>query len=74
VPWRTRSPIVSALASGCSKDEGLEAALLGALVVPVELDRLVLDRPALDVDEGRTVGRDRDDLAVARELDHARLA
>ena len=27
--------------------EGLEAALLGALVVPVELDELVLDRGAV---------------------------
>ena len=54
--------------------ERLVAALLRALVVPVELDGVVLDRFAGSVEEPRAVGRDRDDLAVPRELDGARLA
>ena len=54
--------------------EGLEAALLGALVVPVELRRLVLDGRAVGAPERGALGGDRDDLAVGRELDAARLA
>ena len=54
--------------------ERLVAALLGALVVPVELDGLVVDDLAVRHREGRALRRDRDDLAVARELHRARLA
>ena len=79
MPWRTRSPIVSATASGLLVDllehEGLVAALLGALVVPVELDRLVLDRRCRRRRvKTRAGGRDLDDVAVVRELDAPRLA
>ena len=54
--------------------EGLVAGLLGSLVVPVELGRLVLDGSAVRLLERRAVGSDRHDLAVAGELDDARLA
>ena len=53
--------------------ERLVAALLGALVVPVELDRIVLDLRAVDAGEDRALGRDRDDVAVVGELHLARL-
>ena len=53
--------------------ERLVAALLGALVVPVELHGVVLDDLAVRRREGRALGRDRDDLTVARELHRARL-
>ena len=48
--------------------------LLGALVVPVELDRLVLDGLPSACWKRRAFGPQRDDLAVARELHGARLA
>ena len=54
--------------------EGLVAGLLGAFVVPVELDGLVLGRGPVGVLEARTLGPQLDDLAVARELHVARLA
>ena len=55
--------------------ERLEAGLLGALVVPVELDQLTLDRAAvLGAQEAGTVGRDRDEVAVLGEVHLARLA
>ena len=54
--------------------EGLVAALLGALVVPVELERLVLDRLSVGANELDAVGRDRDDVAVVGEIHVARLA
>ena len=54
--------------------ERLEAGLLGPFVVPVELHRLVLDHLAVDVPERHLVGRDRDDLAVGRELHRPRLS
>ena len=54
--------------------ERLEAALLGALVVPVELDGLVLDGLPSACWKRRTFGPQRHDLAVARELHDARLA
>ncbi len=54
--------------------EGLVAALLGALVVPVEHDLVVDDLAAVDVGEDGAVGRDRHDLAVVREEDGAGLA
>ena len=53
--------------------ERLVAALLGAFVVPVELDRIVLDPGAVDAREDRAFGRDRDDVAVVGELHLARL-
>ena len=53
--------------------ERLVAALLGALVVPVELDRIVLDPGAVDACEDGALGRDRDDVAVVGELHLARL-
>ena len=49
-------------------------ALLGALVVPVELGRLVLDGGAVGALERRTFRAQRDDLAVVRELHGSRLA
>jgi len=53
--------------------EGLVAALLGALVVPVDgLDLLVLDLTVLG-EEARAIGRDRNHLAVVDQLDLARL-
>ncbi len=77
MPWRTRSPIVSATASPLLVDllehEGLVAALFGALVVPVELDRLVRDLGAVTAREGRSGGRDLDDVAVIGELHEAGL-
>ena len=55
--------------------ERLVAALLGALVVPVELDELVLDRRAVGgAQVASAVGREHDDVAVVGELDRARLA
>ena len=55
--------------------ERLEAGLLGALVVPVELDELALDRAAVvGAQEAGTVGRDRDEVAVLGEVHLARLA
>ena len=54
--------------------ERLVARLLGALVVPVELDGLVLGRAAVDVDVYRPRRSDGHDLAVPRELHHPRLA
>ena len=54
--------------------ERLEAGLLRALVVPVELHRLVRDRGSVHALEGRALGPHGDDLAVARELHGARLA
>ena len=59
-PWRTRSPIVSATASllvDLLEHERLVAALLGALVVPVELHGVVLDDLAVRRREGRSLGR-----------------
>ena len=54
--------------------EGLVAALLGGLVVPLDLLDLALDRAAVDrLDEARARGGDLDDLAVLDELDVARL-
>ena len=47
--------------------ERLVAALLGALVVPVELDRVVLDRRAVRAREDGAGGRDLDDVAVVGE-------
>ena len=55
--------------------ERLEARLLGALVVPVELDELALDRAAvLGPQERGAVARDRDEVAVLGEVHLARLA
>ena len=55
--------------------ERLEPGLLGALVVPVELDELVVGRAAVDGAEvGRPLGPDDDDLAVVGELHLPRLA
>ena len=54
--------------------ERLEAGLLGALVVPVELRGFVLDGAAVRALEDRALGPQRDDLSVARELHGARLA
>ena len=54
--------------------ERLVAALLGALVVPVELDGLVLDSVPSALCGRDAGGRDRDDVAVVREDDAARLA
>ena len=54
--------------------EGLEAGLLRALVVPVELRGFVLDGAAIRALEDRALGPQRDDLSVARELHGARLA
>ena len=54
--------------------EGLEAALLGALVVPVDLDDLLLDHLAVGAHERGARGRDGDDVAVVEVLDPARLA
>ncbi len=54
--------------------EGLVAGALGGVVVPVDLDDVVLDGLAGDgVDDLDTFGRDRRDLAVVRELHAARL-
>ena len=53
--------------------ERLETALLGALDVPVELDELVLDGRAVDAAELDALRRDRDDVAVVREVDATRL-
>ena len=54
--------------------ERLVARALGGLVVPVDLEHVVLDRLARRrVGEGDAVGRDRRDLAVVRELHAARL-
>src|SRR6185312_2574565 len=54
--------------------EGLVAALLGDLVIPVHrLDVLVLDL-AFVVEEPCALGRDRDDLAFVDQLHAARLA
>ena len=52
--------------------EGLEARFLGAFVVPVELDGLVLGQGPIGVLEACT-GPQLDDLAVARKLHVARL-
>ena len=49
--------------------ERLEAALLGAFEIPVELDGLVLDRRPVRAREDDRVGRDRHDVAVVREVD-----
>ena len=54
--------------------EGLEAALLGGLLVPVDLDDLALELGAVGQHERRALGRDLDDLAVLDVLDLARLA
>src|SRR5262249_17989874 len=54
--------------------ERLVAGLLGRLVVPVDLDSLAHDLSVLDVDEARTLRRDRDDLAVVDQLNLPRLA
>ena len=54
--------------------ERLEAALLGGLLVPVDLLDLALERRAVGQQEARAVGRDHDDLAVLDVLDAARLA
>ena len=55
--------------------ERLEAGLLGALVVPVELDQLALDRAAVvGAHEPGAVRGDRDEVAVLREVHLARLA
>ena len=54
--------------------ERLVAALLGALVVPVELDRVVLDRCAVGAREDGAGRGHLDDVAVVRELDDAGLA
>ena len=54
--------------------ERLVTALDRALVVPVELDDLVLDRRAVGgAQEARPLGRHDRDLAVVRELHDARL-
>ena len=52
--------------------ERLVAALLGRLVVPVDLDHVGLDDLAAAV-EDRALGRDRDDVAVVDQLHAARL-
>jgi hypothetical protein len=54
--------------------EGLEAALLGGLLVPVDLDDLALELGPVGQHERRALGRDLDDLAVLDVLDLARLA
>ena len=54
--------------------ERLEATLLGALVVPVELDRVVVDDRPVGAGELDALGRDRDDVTVVGELDEAGLA
>ena len=54
--------------------EGLETALLGALVVPVDLDDLLLDHLAVGPHERGAGGCDRDDVAVVEVLAPARLA
>ena len=54
--------------------ERLVAALLGALVVPVELDRIVLDHRPVRARVDGAGGRDLDDVAVVGEDDAARLA
>ena len=54
--------------------EGLEAGLLCALVVPVELGDFVLDSAPVRTLERRALGPQRHDLAVARELHVTRLA
>ena len=53
--------------------ERLETGLLRTFVVPVELDRLVLDGSPVGALERRASGPQRDDLAVVRELHGARL-
>ena len=54
--------------------ERLVAALLRALVVPVELDRVVLDDGPVGTRVDRAGGRDLDDVAVVGEDDATRLA
>src|SRR5438876_1000103 len=54
--------------------EGLVAALLGGVVVPVDLGQLARDRLAGDrVEEGRAVRANHDDLVVADDADAARV-
>ena len=54
--------------------EGLVAALLRALDVPVDLDHVaVLGGAVVEAVEGRALGRDRDDLVILDELDLPRL-
>ena len=54
--------------------EGLEAALLGRVLVPVHLLDLALDRSAVGVEQLRAIGANHDDLVVLEVLDRARLA
>src|SRR5688500_5754183 len=54
--------------------ERLVAALLGAFVVPVELEGIVLDDRAVGAGERGAGGGDLDDVAVVWELDAPRLA
>ena len=53
--------------------ERLEAALLGAFDVPVQLDEIVLDRRPVDAAERHALGRDRDDVAVGGKVHATRL-
>ena len=53
--------------------EGLVAALLGGLLVPVDLDDVAIQDVALRRQERRALGRDDDQLAVLDVLDLARV-